>query len=105
MKYFVYRLIAPRPAFRLDMTDMERRVRQDHSAFWKGLLDKGIVIIFGPVLDSKGDWGIAIFEAEDLPQAEDICKNDPAILANVGFAREILPMAQAIVRNSKNPLS
>lgn len=100
MKYFVYRLIAPRPSFRLDMTDMEKKVMQEHSAFWKGLMDKGRVIIFGPVLDSKGDWGIAIFEAEDLTRAEEICKSDPAILANVGFEREILPMAQAIVRNT-----
>lgn len=63
MKQFLRKLIPPRPTFAQDMTEVERKIMQEHIIYWKDLSDRGIAIIFGPVLDPIGTWGVAIVEA------------------------------------------
>ncbi len=53
-KQFLCKLIPPRPTFVQDMTEAERNVMQEHAIYWKGLIDRRIAIVFGPVLDPKG---------------------------------------------------
>ena len=36
-----------------------------HAAHWKPYVDAGQMVVFGPVLDSTGSWGLAVVEAED----------------------------------------
>jgi len=36
------------------MTEVERKIMQEHVVYWKALSDGRIAIIFGPVLDPKG---------------------------------------------------
>lgn len=98
MKYFLYKLISPRTTFWNDMTNEEMNIMREHGAYWRGLFASGTAHAFGPVLDPKGAWGVAIFEAEDDAAAHSLCENDPAIRSNAGFQMEILPMAQATVR-------
>lgn len=98
MKYFLYKLIPPRPTFAQDMTEVEARLMQEHAAYWKGLMDRGLVVAFGPVLDPKGVYGVAIVEFEDTANADDLGIDDPTIKANVGFRFEIYPMPQVMVR-------
>ena len=64
-KRFLYKLIPPRPTFVQDMTEAERKAMEEHAIYWKGLIDRGIAIIFGLVLDPKGPWGVAIVEVAD----------------------------------------
>jgi len=64
---FVLRLKGPRPTFALDMTDAEREVMGRHAAYWQSFIDSGQMVVFGPVLDSTGSWGLAVVEAEDGP--------------------------------------
>jgi hypothetical protein len=52
-KQFLYKLIPPRSTFAQDMTEVERKVMQEHATYWKGVTDKGIAIVFGLVLDPK----------------------------------------------------
>lgn len=33
---------------------------QEHATYWKGLIDDGIAIVFGLVLDPRGPWGVGI---------------------------------------------
>ena len=65
MTTFVFRLNAPRPNFAFDMTDEEREVMGRHAAYWRPLIDAGQMVIFGPVLDSTGSWGLGVVEGED----------------------------------------
>jgi hypothetical protein len=65
MKYFLYKLIPPRPTFPQDMTEAEGKIMQEHVAYWQDLADRRITIIFGPILDPDGAYGIAIVEAKD----------------------------------------
>src|SRR5947207_476260 len=63
MTTFVFRLKAPRATFALDMTDEEREIMGRHAAYWQPLIDSGHMVIFGPVLDSTGSWGLGVAES------------------------------------------
>jgi len=58
MGVYVFRLIAPRPTFALDMTDEECEITGRHAAYWQPLIDAGRMVVFGPVLDGTGPWGL-----------------------------------------------
>ena len=79
MSTFVFRLIAPRPDFALDMTDEERTVMERHAAHWQTFVDLGRMVIFGPVLDATGSWGLGVVEAQDEDQLRAFAADDPAV--------------------------
>lgn len=97
MKYFVLRLFAPRPTFIADMTDAERTLMQAHVTYWAGLMAKGLVVIFGPVMDEKYPYGLGVVRLAEGATPDEISQNDPVILANAGFRYEVSPMLRAIV--------
>jgi uncharacterized protein YciI len=98
MHYFLNKLIPPRPTFPQDMTEVEGKVMQEHVAYWQDLANRKIAIIFGPVLDPSGAYGIAIIETDDESAVENICRNDPAIRAQIGFRSEHYPIPDPILR-------
>jgi uncharacterized protein YciI len=98
MHYFLNKLIPPRPTFPQDMTEVEGKVMQEHVAYWQDLANRKIAIIFGPVLDPSGAYGIAIIETDDDSAVENICRNDPAIKAQIGFRSERHPIPDPILR-------
>jgi uncharacterized protein YciI len=94
MKPFLLKLFAPRPTFHLDITEEEMAVMRVHAQYWRNLLDKGVAIAFGPVLDPKESWGVALFYAEDQAAAEEIAAEDPA--SKAGMRLEVYPMANLV---------
>jgi uncharacterized protein len=97
MSTFVFRLIAPRPTFAADMTDEERDVMDRHAAYWQPYLDSGRMVIFGPVLDTTGSWGLGVVEAEDEDELRAFAAGDPAV--STGTAQiEIGKMLAGFVR-------
>lgn len=101
MPHFFLKLIAPRPTFALDMNDDEKKLMHEHSLYWKGRQDRGEVLVFGPVLDPKGPYGMGIVNLPDEASARGFVDGDPAVKANVGFTCEIYPM-RAVTRDTKN---
>jgi uncharacterized protein YciI len=81
MSTFVFRLMAPRPTFALDMTDEEREIMGRHVAYWQPFIDSGQMVSFGPVLDSTGSWGLGVIEAEDEEELRAFAARDPAVTA------------------------
>jgi len=79
MSTFVFRLIAPRPTFALDITDEERAVMERHAAHWQSFIDSGQMVIFGPVLDATGSWGLGVVEADDEDELRAFASRDPAV--------------------------
>ena len=100
MKYFLYKLIPPRPPFPTDMTPTEARLMQGHSAYWRDLMNKGLVVVFGPVSDPRGTYGIAVVQLEDDTDPNVLGANDPTIKANAGFRFEIYSMPQVALPTS-----
>ena len=78
MATFVFRLQAPRPNFALDMTDEEREIMTRHAAYWQPLIDSGQMVIFGPVLDGTGSWGLGV-EADDEEKLRAFAASDPVL--------------------------
>jgi uncharacterized protein len=96
-RFFVCRLLAPRPTFPMDMTEQERGLMGEHSAYWSSHMAKGKVVIFGPVLDPKNVWGLAVLRVKDAAEVQSLTAADPIIVANRGFSYEVLPMMSAVV--------
>jgi len=96
MMRFLLRLVSPRPTFPMDMTESERKVMQEHVAYWTTLRDKGIAIVFGPVLDRKGVWGVAVVETTDEATARALLANDPVEKASLSRI-EIYPMGPGTI--------
>ena len=90
-KYFVFKLIPHRPSFAEDMTEEERDIMKQHVAYWTEIAEKRVAIVFGPVLDPKGIYGLGIIEVENEDQAHILAAKDPAVKS--GLQRlEIYPM-------------
>ena len=86
MGIFVFRLKAPRPTFALDMTDEEREIMGRHAAYWQPYVDAGQMVIFGPVLDGTGSWGLGVVEAEDGDEEKltRFAAGDPVVTSGTG---------------------
>jgi len=80
MATFVFRLKAPRPDFALDMSDEEREVMGRHAAYWQPFIESGQMVVFGPVLDGTGSWGLGVVEAEDEDELRAFAAGDPVIV-------------------------
>jgi uncharacterized protein len=79
MTTFVFRLKAPRPNFALDMTDDEREIMGRHAAHWRSYIDSGQMVVFGPVLDDTGSWGLGVVEGDDEDQVRAFAARDPVV--------------------------
>jgi uncharacterized protein YciI len=96
---FVFcRLVPPRPSFAMDMTADERAAMQRHVAYWTSLMERGAAIVFGPVADPAGPWGLGVVRLRGSESAADIVDADPAIQAGIGLRYETLPMLGAVVK-------
>jgi uncharacterized protein YciI len=94
---FVFRLQAPRPDFALNMTDEEREIMGRHAAYWRPYIHSGQMVIFGPVLDDTGSWGLGVLESEDEEEVRAFAAEDPVV--TTGTARiEIGKMLGGFVR-------
>jgi len=82
MPHYFLKLIPPRPTFAQDMTDEERAIMQQHVAYWGALMSKGKVVVYGPVMDPAGVYGMGVVEAETEQELIDFMKNDPAATIN-----------------------
>jgi uncharacterized protein YciI len=71
-----------------------------HAAYWSGLVERGVAIVFGPVLEPSGVWGLAIVDVADEKTAARLTDDDPVIRSGNGFRYDIHPMPQAVVRTS-----
>lgn len=95
--YYAYRLIPPRPSFAQDMTEAEAAIMGEHASYWQGLPERRVAVVFGPVADPAGSWGLAVVEAADEDEVRALGAADPAV--GSGLARvEVLAMPGAAVR-------
>jgi len=92
--YFFIKTQNPRLTFHLDMTPDERAVMERHVAYWSGKAARGIAIVFGPVMDPQGVYGIGVYQVQNEAEMNDLLKEDPA---NGLLRYQVLPMPRAVV--------
>ncbi|HVT21496.1 MAG TPA: YciI family protein [Mycobacteriales bacterium] len=97
MATFVFRLIAPRPDFALTLSDEEREIMGQHAAYWQPRVEAGEFVVFGPVLDGNGSWGLGVIEADDEDELRTFAAGDPAVTSGVATV-EIGSMLRGYVR-------
>lgn len=97
MSTFVFRLKAPRPTFALDMSDEEREIMARHADHWRPWVESGQMVIFGPVLDSSGSWGLGVVEADDEQELRAFAARDPVVTSGTGTI-EVGKMLAGFVR-------
>jgi uncharacterized protein YciI len=95
--YFAFRLIPQRPTFAQDMSADEAAIMAQHAEHWQPLIDAGKVVVFGPVLDSTGSYGLGLIEADSEEEVQALAQTDPAVTSGLG-KYEIGRMLSGFVR-------
>jgi uncharacterized protein len=79
MATFVLRLIAPRPNFAQTITDAERAIMDRHAAHWRPYLERGDMVVFGPVLTDDDSYGLAVVDTDDERALRAFAAQDPVV--------------------------
>jgi uncharacterized protein YciI len=77
------------------MTDEERAMMLEHASYWREQMERGKVLLFGPVADPEGPWGLGVVKAQSEEEVRTFEAGDPAIQSGRGFSYKTLPMLQA----------
>jgi uncharacterized protein YciI len=80
---FLFRLIPPRADFAQTMTESEQAAMTGHQEYWQQLLRDGRVVVYGPVADPEGVWGMGVLRAADRAEALALGERDPSVTAGV----------------------
>lgn len=97
MPAILLRLHPPRASFPADASPAEQRAMEAHAAWWQDRADEGRAVAAGPVIDPAAIWGLAIVHAEDTADALTLVRDDPVIVADLGFRYDALPMGELIL--------
>lgn len=68
-----------------------------HAAYWKPDIDSGEMVMFGPVLEQAGSWGLGVVEAEDENELRAFAQGDPTVTSGTATI-EVGKMAAGYVR-------
>jgi uncharacterized protein YciI len=79
------------------VSEAQAAVVGQHGAYWLDLLERPCVIVFGPVSDPAGTWGLGVVEAETEDDARALGLEDPAVTSG-GATYEVYPMPAGDVR-------
>ena len=96
--YFFSKLIPPRPSFAFDMNDSERALMEQHAKYWSRVAADGNAVVFGPVADPNGPFGLLVLEVEREEDAQKLIANDPVNQSDLGFKFQTYPMLSAVTR-------
>src|SRR5271168_5061549 len=100
MATFVLRLIAPRPNFAQTLTGSEREIMHRHAAHWRPYLERGDIVVFGPVLTDDDSYGLAVVETEDEQALRKFAEQDPVVTTGTA-SFELGRMAAGHVRGRR----
>ncbi|SSB97398.1 Uncharacterized conserved protein YciI, contains a putative active-site phosphohistidine [Pseudomonas sp. 43mfcvi1.1] len=84
MKYYLCKYIPPRADFLATMTADEREWMMQHGTYLNDLLEQGLVVAHGPVMDDSGGYGVSLYEIADDRDIKAITSQDPIVKHGVG---------------------
>ena len=96
--HHVIRLIPPRPTFDMDMDDRERDIMGRHAAYWGARMAEGDIVVYGPVRDGSGAYGLGVIESSDAEAVKAFVAADPAVAEGL-MRPEVGPMLVTIARD------
>ena len=93
MKYYLCKYIPPRDDFLPTMTAEERAWMKQHGAYMDDLLEKGVIVAHGPVMDPAGGYGVSLYQIADNEDVAAYTSQDPIVKNGAGHY-EHHPMLQ-----------
>ena len=102
--HFLYRIVPTRPRMLVDgLTERETAVVDAHFAYLRRLAADGVVLMAGRTVDTgPATWGIVVFTAASLAEAEEVIRADPAIAQGV-MRCELFPYRVAVWSGTWKP--
>jgi len=79
------------------MSAAEGQVMQEHAAYWRRLMAKRQVVVFGVVGDAAGAFGMGIVAVDADATVQSFTANDPVIRSGRGFRYEVHLMPRGAV--------
>lgn len=83
MKHYLCKYMAPRADFLATMSPDEQQWMQQHGAYLDALLEQGLIVAYGPVLDPAGAYGVSLFRIGDDQDIAALTSLDPLIVHGV----------------------
>lgn len=83
LQHYFIRLIPPRPTFALDMDDGERAIMGEHVRYWREEMDRGSVVVYGPVMDPAGGFGMGVVRFASEAGLKVFIGGDPTVTAGL----------------------
>ena len=84
MKYYLCKFIPPRADFLATMSADERGWMKQHGLYLDQLLEQGLLVAHGPVMDPSGGYGVSLFRIADDQDIAALTSADPIIQNGVG---------------------
>lgn len=84
MKYFLCKWIPPRANFLTTMSADEMKWMGEHGVFLDDLLDRGLVVAHGPVIDDGDGYGVSLYRISDDQDITALTAEDPIVKNGVG---------------------
>ena len=84
MKTYLCKFIPPRADFLATMSADERGWMKQHGLYLDQLLEQGLIVAHGPVMDPAGGYGVSLFRIADEQDIAALTSADPIIKNGVG---------------------
>lgn len=81
-------------------TEENNKIMGDHFQYLKDLLEKGKLVLAGPVLNEKEPFGLLIFECENKEEAKILMENDPSVKAGIQTILKLEPLRISLYKKT-----
>jgi uncharacterized protein YciI len=84
MKYYLCKYIPPRTDFLSTMSADEKQWMAQHGNYLNLLLEQGLIVAHGPVMDPAGGYGLSLYRIDDKQDIALLTAADPIVKNGVG---------------------
>lgn len=84
MKYYLCKYIPPRADFLATMSADEQALMQQHGSYLNQLLERGVAVAHGPVIDEAGGYGVSLYRIDDDQEISALTSEDPIVKHGLG---------------------
>lgn len=84
MKSYLCKWIPPRADFLATMSTAEKKWMAQHGDFLNKLLDQGIIVAHGPVINDGQNYGVSLYQIADDEDVAAFTSQDPIVKNGVG---------------------
>ncbi|MHC3123312.1 YciI family protein [Acinetobacter sp. GN11] len=84
MKNYLCKWVPPRADFLETMSDDEKIWMGQHGDFLNKLLDQGVIVAHGPVINDGNGYGLSLYQIADEEDVASFTSQDPIVKNGVG---------------------